>query len=65
MPANSRWDLIQRLRVKIVKNPGNKRLNNLNDLVLDVLTRSYTICAWSTLGKTKSHLTIVGGMALD
>ena len=37
MPANSRWDLIQRLRVKIVKNPGNGRLNNLNDLVLNVL----------------------------
>jgi len=31
MPANSRWDLIQRLTVKIVKNPGNGRLNNLND----------------------------------
>ena len=31
MPANSRWDLIQRLRVKIVKNPGNGHLNNLND----------------------------------
>ena len=37
MPANSRWDLIQRYRVKIVKNPGNGRLNNLNDLVLNVL----------------------------
>jgi hypothetical protein len=31
MPANSRWDLIQRLNVKIVKNSGNGRLNNLND----------------------------------
>jgi len=31
MPANSRWDLIQRERVKIVKNPGNGHLNNLND----------------------------------
>jgi len=39
MPANSRWDLIQRYRVKIVKNPGNGRLNNLNDSppVLNVL----------------------------
>ena len=37
MPANSRWDLIQRYRVKIVKNPGNGRLNNLNDPVLNVL----------------------------
>ena len=31
MPANSRWDLIQRLKVKTIKNPGNGRLNNLND----------------------------------
>ena len=31
MPENSRWDLIQRLKGKIVKNPGNGRLNNLND----------------------------------
>ena len=31
MPANIRWDLIQRLKVKIVKNLGNGRLNNLND----------------------------------
>jgi len=31
MQANSRWDLIRRLKVKIVKNPGNGRLNNLND----------------------------------
>jgi len=31
MPANNRWDLIQLYRVKIVKNPGNGRLNNLND----------------------------------
>jgi len=38
MPANSRWDLIQRLKGKIVKNPGNGRLNNLNDPVLNVLT---------------------------
>ena len=37
MPANSRRDLIQRLTVKIVKNPGNGRLNSLNDLVLSVL----------------------------
>jgi len=39
MPANSRWDLIQRIRVKIVKNPGNGGLNNLNlnDPVLSVL----------------------------
>ena len=37
MPANSRRDLIQRLTFKIVKNPGNGRLNNLNDLVLSVL----------------------------
>ena len=40
MPANSRWDLIQRLKVKIVKNPGNGRLNNLNDPVLNVLIGS-------------------------
>jgi len=42
MPANSRWDLIQRLKVKILKNPGNGRLNNLNNLndpVLNVLKR--------------------------
>jgi len=38
MPANSRWDLLQRLRVKIVENPGNGRLKNLNDPVLNVLT---------------------------
>ena len=38
MPANSRWDLIQHLRIKIVKNPGNGSLNNLNDPVLNVLT---------------------------
>jgi len=31
MPANSRWDLIQRLKVKVVRNSGNGRLNNLND----------------------------------
>ena len=34
MPANSRWDLIRRLRVKglkLLKTPGNGRLNNLND----------------------------------
>jgi len=31
MPANSRWDLIQCLKVKIVKNPGKGHLNNLND----------------------------------
>ena len=31
MPENSRWDLIQPLKVKIVRNPGNGRLNNLND----------------------------------
>jgi len=33
MPANSRWDLIQRLKgLKLLKkNPGNGRLNNLND----------------------------------
>jgi hypothetical protein len=37
MPANGRWDLIQRLKFKIVKNPGNGRLNNLNDPVLNVL----------------------------
>jgi len=37
MPSNSRWDLIHRYRVKIVKNPGNERLNNLNYLVLNVL----------------------------
>ena len=31
MPANSRWDLIQRLNgLKLLKNPGNGRLNNLN-----------------------------------
>jgi len=28
--------------VKIVKNPGNGRLNNLNDLVLNVLIQSCT-----------------------
>jgi len=39
MPANNRWDLIQRLRVTIVKNPGNRRLNNLNDPVLNVLRK--------------------------
>ena len=39
MPANSRWDLIQLLSVKIVKNPGNGRLNNLNDPVLNVSTK--------------------------
>jgi len=38
MPANSRWDLIQRLKGKIFKNPGNGRLSNLNDPVLNVLT---------------------------
>jgi len=37
MPAIGRWDLIQRLKVKIVKNPGNGRINNLNDPVLNVL----------------------------
>jgi len=37
MPANSRWDLNQLYRVKIVKIPGNGCLNNLNDLVLNVL----------------------------
>jgi len=37
MPSNSRWDLIQGFRVKIVKNLGNGRLNNLNDPVLSVL----------------------------
>jgi len=37
MPANSRWDLIQRYKFKIVKNPGNGRLSNLNDPVLNVL----------------------------
>jgi len=38
MPANSRWDLIQRLNgFKLVKNPGNGRLSNLNDPVLNVL----------------------------
>jgi len=42
MPANSRWDLIQHLRVKIVKNPGNGRLNNLNDPVLIVLRKTHT-----------------------
>jgi len=31
MPANSRWDLIQLLKGKIVKNPGNRCLNNVND----------------------------------
>jgi len=39
MPANSRWDLIQRYRVKIVKNPGNGIFNNLNDPVLNVLRK--------------------------
>ena len=29
--------------VKIVKNPGNGRLNNLNDPVLNVLTYTYNI----------------------
>jgi len=38
MPANSRWDLIQFLKGKIVKNPGNGRLNNLNGPVLNVLS---------------------------
>jgi len=42
MPANNRWDLIQRLSVKIVKNPRNGRLNNLNDPVLNVLSRKKT-----------------------
>jgi len=37
MPANSRWELIQHLKFKIVKNPGNGRLNNLNDPDLNVL----------------------------
>ena len=46
MPANSRWDLIQRLRVKIIKNPGNGRLNNLNDPVLNVLIQSKTAYAY-------------------
>jgi len=39
MPANSRWYLIQRYKVKIVKNPGNGHLNNLNDPILNVLRR--------------------------
>jgi len=43
MPENSRWDLIQRLKGKIVKNPGNERLNNLNDPVLNVLNNSKRI----------------------
>jgi len=46
MPANCKWDLIQLLKVKIVKNPGNGRLNNLNDPVRNVLSwfllHSYT-----------------------
>jgi len=47
MPANSRWDLIQRLKVKIVKNPGNGRLNNLNDPVLNVLsTNLFEMILW-------------------
>jgi hypothetical protein len=41
MPANSRWDLIRRLKNKIVKNHGNGRLNNLNDPVLNVLKFEY------------------------
>jgi len=42
MPANSRWDLIQRLKGKIVKNPGNGSLNILNDPVLNVLGSKLT-----------------------
>jgi hypothetical protein len=29
------------------------------------LTSNYTICAWGTVGGTRSRLTLVGGMALD
>jgi len=29
------------------------------------LTSSYTICAWGTLGGTRSRLTLVGDMSLD
>ena len=29
------------------------------------LISNYTICAWNTLGRTRSRLTVVGGMALD
>ena len=42
MLAYSRWDLIQRLK-GIVKNPGNGRLNNLNDPVLNVLRKRTVI----------------------
>jgi hypothetical protein len=42
MPENSRRDVIQCLKGKIVKNPVNGRLNNLNDPVLNVLRRKET-----------------------
>ena len=56
MPANSGWDLIQRLKVKIVKNPGTGRLNNLNDPVLNVLSEIYL--HRNSLERTKLTFTV-------
>jgi len=57
MPANSRWDLIQRLKVKIVKSPGNGRLNSLSDPVLNVLrTVNFTDTAHLLLAYDSDNL---------
>ena len=60
MPANSTWDLIQRLSVKIVKNPGNGRLNNLNDPVLNVL-KYFEEGHWNDLLVVNTHMNIFVG----
>jgi len=48
MPANSRWNLIQLLKFKIVKNPGIGLLNNVNDPVLNVFKcKAIPLQAWT------------------
>jgi len=47
-------------RVKIVKNPGNGRLNNLNDPVLNVLTGDWLHDNVPTLMNKSESLSIEG-----
>jgi len=48
MPANSRWDSAFKV-LKLLKNPGNGRLNNLNDPVLNVLISLIFLDFWEHL----------------
>ena len=46
--------------LKIVKNPGNGRLNNLNDTILNVLTYTVVSCIVTLTEQSDGHINYTG-----